>query len=289
MTVIGIDLGTTFSAVAYVDDQGNVVIVRTNCVPDTMIPSAVLFNGDRRDRGRPRHQRLHHRESHVRSLGQARHRGPDFQYPRRLLFKLPAALVCEVDGPEPAPSPLSTRGPSRSRLRPLCATRSGMPGFSSKMTLSPSRWCMGATDPAQRNQGVRHPGGGGGHQRVSRDERHRNLRGDPQGDQVLRRNAARREVTEAVITYPAYFNENEIRNTRLAGEMAGLKVRTVEEPVAAAVYFGVKQMKDGEKTLVCDWAAAPSTPPCSSEPVTSLIRSPPWATGRSGATIGLWL
>lgn len=46
-------------------------------------------------------------------------------------------------------------------------------------------------------------------------------------------------VTEAVITVPAYFNEHQRKATRLAGELAGLKVlRVVNEPTAAALAYG---------------------------------------------------
>jgi len=58
---------------------------------------------------------------------------------------------------------------------------------------------------------------------------------------------------EAVITCPAYFASIEIENTKAAGELAGLRVReVVKEPTAAAVYYGVDNMRDGERVLVCD-------------------------------------
>ncbi|MCZ6793247.1 MAG: Hsp70 family protein [Planctomycetota bacterium] len=60
-------------------------------------------------------------------------------------------------------------------------------------------------------------------------------------------------VDEAVITCPAYFNSNEIENTRTAGELAGLRVREiVKEPTAAAVYYGLDNLSEGEKVMVCD-------------------------------------
>lgn len=61
------------------------------------------------------------------------------------------------------------------------------------------------------------------------------------------------QIEEAVITCPAYFAAIEIENTKLAGEMAGFRVREiVKEPTAAAVYYGVENMRDGETVLVCD-------------------------------------
>jgi molecular chaperone DnaK len=60
-------------------------------------------------------------------------------------------------------------------------------------------------------------------------------------------------VTEAVITCPAYFASIEIESTQQAGERAGFHVREiVKEPTAAAVHYGVEQMREGEKVLVCD-------------------------------------
>ena len=60
-------------------------------------------------------------------------------------------------------------------------------------------------------------------------------------------------IEEAVITCPAYFDALEVENTKKAGELAGFRVREiVKEPTAAAVYYGVEQMREGEKVLVCD-------------------------------------
>ncbi len=60
-------------------------------------------------------------------------------------------------------------------------------------------------------------------------------------------------LDEAVITCPAYFAAIEIENTKRAGELAGFHVREiVKEPTAAAVYYGMEHMRDGEKVLVCD-------------------------------------
>ncbi len=47
------------------------------------------------------------------------------------------------------------------------------------------------------------------------------------------------EITEAVITVPAYFNDHQRRATKLAGELAGFKVRRIiNEPTAAALTYG---------------------------------------------------
>ena len=54
------------------------------------------------------------------------------------------------------------------------------------------------------------------------------------------------EVTQAVITVPAYFNDSQRQATKEAGEIAGLKVeRIINEPTAAALAYGLdKQGKD---------------------------------------------
>jgi molecular chaperone DnaK len=54
------------------------------------------------------------------------------------------------------------------------------------------------------------------------------------------------EVTEAVITVPAYFNDSQRQATKDAGEVAGLKVRRIiNEPTAAALAYGLdKKTKD---------------------------------------------
>jgi molecular chaperone DnaK len=60
------------------------------------------------------------------------------------------------------------------------------------------------------------------------------------------------EVTEAVITVPAYFNDAQRQATKDAGEIAGLKVRRIiNEPTAAALSYGLDK-KVEQKVLVFD-------------------------------------
>ncbi|MDD9901912.1 MAG: molecular chaperone DnaK [Alphaproteobacteria bacterium] len=60
------------------------------------------------------------------------------------------------------------------------------------------------------------------------------------------------EVTEAVITVPAYFNDAQRQATRDAGKIAGLEVkRIINEPTAAALAYGMDQ-KEGGKIAVFD-------------------------------------
>ncbi len=61
------------------------------------------------------------------------------------------------------------------------------------------------------------------------------------------------EVTEAVITVPAYFNDAQRQATKEAGEIAGLKVRRiVNEPTAAALAYGLDKKNSDMKIVVFD-------------------------------------
>src|SRR5260370_12720818 len=61
------------------------------------------------------------------------------------------------------------------------------------------------------------------------------------------------KVTEAVITVPAYFNDNQRQTTKDAGRIAGLTVlRIINEPTAASLAYGLEQKKD-EKIAAFDF------------------------------------
>jgi len=61
------------------------------------------------------------------------------------------------------------------------------------------------------------------------------------------------EVTEAVITVPAYFNDAQRQATKEAGEIAGLTVRRIiNEPTAAALAYGLDKMSKDMKIVVFD-------------------------------------
>ena len=61
------------------------------------------------------------------------------------------------------------------------------------------------------------------------------------------------EVTEAVITVPAYFNDAQRQATKEAGEIAGLNVRRiVNEPTAAALAYGLDKKGKDQKIAVFD-------------------------------------
>ncbi len=61
------------------------------------------------------------------------------------------------------------------------------------------------------------------------------------------------EIKEAVITCPAYFNDNQRQATKDAGEIAGLKVlRIINEPTAACLAYGLDKTGKEQKIMVFD-------------------------------------
>jgi len=61
------------------------------------------------------------------------------------------------------------------------------------------------------------------------------------------------KITEAIVTCPAYFDDSQRKATKVAGEIAGLKVlRVINEPTAAALAYGLNKKK-GEQILVYDF------------------------------------
>ena len=61
------------------------------------------------------------------------------------------------------------------------------------------------------------------------------------------------EVTEAVVSVPAYFDDKRRKATKRAGELAGLKVeRIISEPTAAAIAYGLYEKRTNTRFLVFD-------------------------------------
>lgn len=62
------------------------------------------------------------------------------------------------------------------------------------------------------------------------------------------------EVTEAVVTVPAYFNDAQRQATKEAGEIAGLTIkRIINEPTAAALAYGLDKKNTDQKVVVFDF------------------------------------
>ena len=75
------------------------------------------------------------------------------------------------------------------------------------------------------------------------------------------------DVTEAVITVPAYFNDSQRQATKDAGKIAGLEVkRIINEPTAAALAYGLDKKRGDAKVAVTTWVAAPLMYPSSKLP-----------------------
>lgn len=61
------------------------------------------------------------------------------------------------------------------------------------------------------------------------------------------------EITEAVISVPAYFNDQQRKSTKRAAELAGFKVeRLISEPTAAALAYGLHEYEEDSNFLVFD-------------------------------------
>ena len=61
------------------------------------------------------------------------------------------------------------------------------------------------------------------------------------------------EVTEAVVTVPAYFNDSQRQATKDAGKIAGLEIkRIINEPTAAALAYGMDKKRGDSKIVVYD-------------------------------------
>ena len=60
-----------------------------------------------------------------------------------------------------------------------------------------------------------------------------------------------KEVTDAVITVPAYFNDNQRQSTKDAAKIAGLNVlRILNEPTAAAIAYGIDRKEKNDKIIL---------------------------------------
>ncbi len=63
-----------------------------------------------------------------------------------------------------------------------------------------------------------------------------------------------REVSKAIITVPAYFNDAQRTATKRAGELAGLElIRIISEPTAAALAYGLDKLDESSRVIVYDY------------------------------------
>lgn len=236
--VIGIDLGTTFCAMAYVGDDGRLNLIKTPGDQQTM-PSVVLINGDRIVVGDAAMNQWAIDPDHVvrwikRSMGD-----PDYLYARRFLFPLDASFAEDLDG-----QALTDSIRTQFRVNGIALSSEAY----ALVRTAGYDWVVHDDDTAyairQEDDGL---------------QVHEGMSAVEISAAILRTLKEQAEtqlgqpVDEAVITCPAYFNTNEIAKTKRAGELAGFRVREIiKEPIAAAVCYGIERMRNGERTMACD-------------------------------------
>ena len=60
-----------------------------------------------------------------------------------------------------------------------------------------------------------------------------------------------KEVKDAIVTVPAYFNDSQRQATKDAGTISGLNVlRIINEPTAAAIAYGLDKKNTNEKIII---------------------------------------
>ncbi len=95
------------------------------------------------------------------------------------------------------------------------------------------------------------------------------------------------EITDAVITVPAYFEDSQRQATKEAGQIAGLNVlRIVNEPTAAALAYGLDKEGAEQTVLVFDLGGGTFECPSWRSARASSRSRPPVATPTSAATTG---
>lgn len=95
------------------------------------------------------------------------------------------------------------------------------------------------------------------------------------------------DVTDAVITVPAYFSDAQRQATKEAGQIAGLNVlRIVNEPTAAALAYGLEKGEKSRPSSSSTSAAEPSTSPFWRSAMELLKFAQPLVTTSWAATTG---
>ena len=83
------------------------------------------------------------------------------------------------------------------------------------------------------------------------------------------------KITQAVITVPAYFDDQQRQATKDAGQIAGLEVlRIINEPTAAALAYGLDKKKDELVACTTSAAARSTSPSCSSARAFFEVKAP---------------
>ena len=250
MAIVGIDLGTTFSAVAFEDENGRVRIVDID--GKTTVPSVVYVDGDRIEVGDLAMNRWLVDKDKVcrwvkRAMGE-----PLWAFPRKLLFSLPesAISVPEVQDDEDEDAGDSDAVPEDVKEQIVAAFASNGITLSDATSMKTTFVGWNVRDGDKAFVMCENAGNIDVHEAMTAVDVSAEVL------KVLKANAEEflsEPVDEAVITCPAYFNAVEVANTRKAGELAGFTVKEiVKEPIAAAVYHGIAKMEEGQKVMICD-------------------------------------
>src|ERR1700744_4752231 len=168
-------------------------------------------------------------------------------------------LVADAEGRRLTPSVVHFPGEDASPLVGAAAKR--VRGLKPRETVSSIKRFMGrrGSELSQEEMIVGYPVAGKGSEPVRVELPGRAWSPEEISAEVLKKLKADterslgEEVTRAVITVPAYFNDAQRNATKEAGRLAGLEVaRIVNEPTAAALAYGLDRLREKSKIAVYD-------------------------------------
>ena len=254
MTTVGIDLGTTFSAASYVDGNGHHQLIQLAHSPS--MPSVVWIS-DQEDIevGQTAMNRWGADKGHVVRWIKKCMGDPSYLHPAETLFTFESGWQEDVELPT-IPVTQKTRASveiPESLAGVFKDNGKELPPTARLFPIAQDRTYSLTTDIE----------GGYVLQRDTGDSNVWSVRRGYSAIKVsslilaqiktLVEQELKGPIDEAVITCPAYFNSDQIEATRTAGQMAGLTVREIaKEPVAAAVYHGIRRGDAKEVFLVAD-------------------------------------
>ncbi len=189
--IVGIDLGTTNSLVAYIGADGNPVAVKDKDDKNTLVPSVIWFDGEKTTVGNSAKEKL-------------------IDEPQNTIFSVKRLMGKSYNDIRDYQGFFSYKIIDNETYDRLAKVRIG-DKFYTPVELS------------------------------AKILNELKLRAE---------DALGQEITKAVITVPAYFNDSQRQATRDAGKLAGLDVlRIVNEPTAASLAYGIGINKDEVRTI----------------------------------------
>lgn len=254
--ILGIDLGTTFSCVAYVNENGDLVRIQIGNEP--FLPSVVRIVNAEIEVGQSAMNQWGIDEDRVvrwikRSMGD-----PSFLHPDAELFELPDDWANSLT--------LAYQSEEAGKRNVMEIPAALCEAFAAKKAELDSKATLYEIGEG-RSYNLVHERGTGGYC-IRKDHatgRWNVLQGwsavavSAEILKELKRYAQNQLgndiiVKKAVITCPAYFNSNEVEATKAAGLRAGFEVQEIiKEPVAAGIYHAMThRLLGGQRMLVCD-------------------------------------